>query len=332
MGNPSDWNQVAGSLPGTPQAHLGDLALELKAAEADAIASPLAHFALLQFSGTDAPDFLQGQVTCDVRQVTPGTAQYGGYCSPQGRLLASFLLFLLPRGYLMLLPADLAEAILLRLRKFILRSRVTMELDREMRAIGIGGPNAAGVLAGTVGEPPRRPLELVHYPAASLLRLPGSTFIALAPNTEMVPLWAAVAARARPAGAAAWDWLQIRSGIPAITAATRDQFLPQMVGLDSIGGVSFDKGCYAGQEIVARTHYLGEVKRRLGRGHVDAEARPGDAVLSGGQTRGTVLNAAPSPGGGFDLLAVVQAAAAEEMFRLRTPSGPEARFSLVNAE
>jgi len=329
MGNPSDWNQVAGALPGTLQVHLGDPALELQAAASGAIASPLGHFALLQFSGADAMEFLQGQLTCDLRQVTPGSAQYGGYCSPQGRLLATFVLVLLPKGYLMLLPADLAEAVMLRLRKFVLRSRVTIEADREMRAVGIGGPKAASVLAAVVGEPPRVPLELVHYPAATLVRLPGPAFLALAPAAEMGPLWAALAGAARPAGSAAWDWLQVRAGIPSITAATQDQFIPQMVGLDALGAISFDKGCYPGQEIVARTHYLGEVKRRLVRGQADADARPGDALVADGQARGTVVNAAPSPAGGCEFLAVVQAAVADQSLRLREASGPVVRLTLL---
>lgn len=329
MGNPSDWNQVAGALSGTRQVHLGDPALELRSAEAGAIASPLGHFALLQFSGADAMEFLQGQLTCDLRQVTPGSAQYGGYCSPQGRLLATFILVLVPKGYLMLLPADVAEAVMLRLRKFVLRSRVTIGLDQEMRAVGIGGPKAAAVLATVVGAPPRASLELVHYPAATLVRLPGPAFLALAPVTEMAPLWTALATAARPAGSAAWDWLQVRAGIPSITASTQDQFIPQMVGLDALDGISFDKGCYPGQEIVARTHYLGEVKRRLVRGQVDADARPGDTLVVDGQTRGTVVNAAPSPAGGCDFLAVVQVAATDQALRLRDPSGPAVRLTLL---
>ena len=100
--------------------------------------------------------------------------------------------------------------------------------------------------------------------------------------------------------------------------------MPQMVGLDAIGGVSFGKGCYPGQEIVARTHYLGEVKRRLVRAHVPADARAGDALLSGADIRGMVLNAAPSPQGGSDLLAVVQTAALRDSLRLREPAGPAA--------
>lgn len=327
MGKPFDWNRVAGA--GRPD--FGEPARELDAAKSGAFASPLAHLELLRISGADAQSFLQGQLTCDLRRVTPANAQYGGYCSPQGRLLASFVLMLQQQGYLMLLPADLAEPVAARLKKYVLRARVAIERERSVRAIGLGGPRAAAVLGKVVGQPPARPLEMVLYPAATLLRLPGDAFVALAPETQIAPLWDAVASEALPAGSAAWDWLQVRSGIPWITPATRDQFIPQMVGLDAIGGVSFEKGCYPGQEIVARTHYLGEVKRRLRSGHVDDAARPGDALVGGGQARAVVVNAAPSPDGGFDLLAVVQDAAGDEVLRLLADSGPPVRLSALPA-
>jgi folate-binding protein YgfZ len=142
-------------------------------------------------------------------------------------------------------------------------------------------------------------------------------------------LWNALAAHAVPAGSAAWDWLQVQSGIPWITVPTQDQFIPQMVGLDAVGGISFDKGCYPGQEIVARTHYLGAVKRQLRSGHVDGLAEPGDALLAGAQKRAIVVNAAPAPDGGSDLLAVAQSVADGESLHLRTESGPEVRLSAL---
>jgi len=327
MGNPSDWNQVA--CAASP--HLGNPARELEAAKSGAFVSPLAHLDLLRISGVDAESFLQGQLTCDLRRVTPASAQYGGYCSPQGRLLATFVLMPKPQGYLMLLPADLAEAVAARLKKFVLRAQVGIERERSVRAIGLGGPRAAAVLGKAIGQPPARPLEMVLYPAATLLRLPGDAFVALAPAADVAPLWDSLANAAVPAGSAAWDWLQVRSGIPWITPATQDQFIPQMLGLDAIGGVSFEKGCYPGQEIVARTHYLGEVKRRLRSGHVGDAARPGDMLVGGGQSRAVVVNAAPSPDGGFDLLAVVQAAAGDETLRLLGDSGPQVRLSALPA-
>ena len=117
------------------------------------------------------------------------------------------------------------------------------------------------------------------------------------------------ATSATPVGAPVWDWLRLNAGVPMIVAATQEQFVPQMVNLEVIGGVSFQKGCYPGQEIVARSQYLGKLKRRMFLAHVDAEAAPGDNLYSAdfeGQATGTVVNAAPAPTGGFDVLAVAQ--------------------------
>ena len=331
MGNASDWNQVAGPFSGAVQANFGDVARELGAARSGAFVSPLAHFDLLRFSGADAFSFLQGQFTCDLQQITPTRAQYGGYCSPQGRLLASFLLMLTPQGYLMLLPAELSESTAARLKKFILRSQVSIGHEQGVRAIGLGGPGAAAVLGKLIGQPPGRPLEMVLYPSATLLRLPGDAFVALVASAEIEAVWNSIASLAVPAGSGAWDWLQVRSGIPWITAPTQDQFIPQMAGLDAIGGVSFDKGCYPGQEIVARTHYLGEVKRQLRAGHVDDVAQAGDRLFAHGQSRAVVVNAATSPDGGSDLLAVAQVAADGEVLHLRADPGAQVRLSAIPA-
>ena len=320
-----DWNQVADA---APHPHFGDPRREFEGARSRAVVCPLSHFELLRFSGADAQTFLQGQLTCNVLQVTPTAARYGGYCTPKGRLIADFLLLRTPQVYLMHLPADSCAVLAERLRKFVLRARVEIERETALRAIGVAGPHAAGLLRQSVGEPPRLPLESVRYPGATLLRLPGAAFLAIAPQPDMAALWNALARRATPAGMDCWNWLQIRAGIPWITAATREQFVPQMVALDAIGGVDFQKGCYPGQEIVARTHYRGEVKRVLRFGHGEGLAADGDALLSAdGQSRGMVVNAAPAPHGGTDLLAVVQTDMDGNQLRLRSADGPGVRIS-----
>lgn len=323
MGHLFDWNQIAGAAP----RHFGDPRRELEAARSTAALCPLGHFGLLRFSGGDAGAFLQGQLTCDLNQVTPSGARFGGYCTPKGRLLADFLLFATPQEYLMHLPAELSAPIAGRLRKFVLRSRVSIESETGLRTLGVAGPGAVDLLRQTIGEPPRMPLELVHYGRVVLLRLPGAGFLVLAPMAEITQMWDRLAQKAVPAGTDCWDWLQIRAGIPWITGATQEQFVPQMVGLDAIGGVSFQKGCYPGQEIVARAHYLGEVKRRLCSGHADDSARAGDTLVLAGRSCGTVVNAAPAPGGGSDLLAVVQIGAETEDLWLRSADGSGVKVS-----
>jgi len=331
MGHPYDWNQIADAAHGAPHAHFGDPRRELEAARSGAVVCPLSHFELLRFSGADAQTFLQGQLTCNVLQVTPTAARYGGYCTPKGRLIADFLLMLTPQAYLLHLPDDSCAVLAERLRKFVLRARVRIERETALRAIGVAGPDAVALLRQSVGEPPRLPLESVQYPGATLLRLPGAAFLAIAPQPDMAGLWDVLARQATPAGMDCWNWLQIRAGIPWITAATREQFVPQMVALDAIGGVDFQKGCYPGQEIVARTHYLGEIKRTLRFGHGEGLAAAADALLSAdGQSRGMVVNAAPAPDGGTDLLAVVQTDMDGDQLRLRSADGPGVRISQVS--
>jgi tRNA-modifying protein YgfZ len=232
-----------------------------------------------------------------------------------------------PEAYLMLLPAALIDAVAACLRKFVLRSRVQLAAASGLHTIGIAGPDAAGVLGRTIGEPPRHALEQVQYPGLTLTRLPGRGFLLTAAVEKLAEVWPILAGYAMPAGTAAWDWAGIQSGVAWITPGTQELFLPQMIGLDAIGGVSFQKGCYPGQEIVARTHYLGEVKRQLYSGHCDAPAQAADALVEEtGQVRGSIVNAAPAPGGGSDFLAVVTQDAGTGL-RLGHADGPRVRLN-----
>ena len=304
MGDLIDWNQIV-SLGAVALPHFGDPQSEFDAARSGAVIIPVTQFELLRFHGSDAPAFLQGQLTCDVDQVTRHQAQFGGYCTPKGRLLANFLLMAIPQGYLMYLPVDVAVSVAERLRKFVLRSDVKIEREHGLRALGLAGPAAPALLQQELGALPPSRLAVVLHERASVVRFPGDSFLVVATTVEMATLWETLSKQAVPVGAECWNWLQIQAGIPWITAPTQDQFLPQMIGLDAIGGVSFDKGCYTGQEIVARTHYLGEVKRKLRRGCTTGDVRIGDALLATGEKCGTVLNMAMVPGEGSILLAVV---------------------------
>ena len=154
----------------------------------------------------------------------------------------------------------------------------------------------------------------------------------LAPPLHAVRIRAALSVTLRPVGAPCWEWLDIRSGLPWITAPTQEQLVPQMANLELVGGVSFQKGCYPGQEIVARTHYRGKLKRRMYLASV-ASGRapaPGDNLFSDdlpGQASGLVVNAQRSPEGGYDVLAVTQIdSRASSSVRLKTPDGPVLRF------
>jgi folate-binding protein YgfZ len=310
----------------------GDPLGELAATASGSVLAPLAQFGVLAFTGQDARDFLHNQLSCDVEGLTADAGAYGVYCSPKGRVLANFLLWREADALCMLLPRSIVAAIEKRLRMYVLRSKVTIE-DRTspLVVLGASGAAAADAVGGLVGTSPGTPLSVVRRGGVTAIALAATRFVVFAPAGDAPQVWGQLGRALRPVGAACWDWLEIASGFPWVTAATQDQFVPQMANLELLGGVSFRKGCYPGQEIVARMQHLGRPKRRLYLAHVPAEACPaaGEPLYGaslGDQAAGTVVNAAPAPGGGFDLLAVVQTASAGETIRLGSPTGPELRF------
>jgi folate-binding protein YgfZ len=302
-------------------ANFGNSAAELKSAGSATIMADLSHFGAIRFSGEDAQSFLQGQLSCDVAELNGSAAVYGSYCNPKGRMLASFLIWKDHGGYIMQLPRELQAGIQKRLFVYVLRSRVKLADDGDtLVRIGLSGEHAQALVQEAVNNVPPQgegvPLKLgmVHGDNVAVLRLAADRF-EIVTSVEQAPgLWDRFMQAATPVGASCWSWLDIRAGIPVITSATQEQFIPQMVNLEAIGGVSFRKGCYPGQEIVARTQYLGKIKRRMYLANIRPHsASPpvaaGDELFSaamGDQPVGMIVNAAPSPEGGVDALAVVQ--------------------------
>lgn len=274
--------------------------------------STLTHFGLLHFSGADAQTFLQGQLSCDVAALQPLRATYGSYSTPKGRMLASFGLWRVGADYFMQLPRVLCEPIRKRLAMYIMRSKVqAADFSDAFALIGVTGDEAGAAVRAALAQMPDAPLALAEIDGGWVLRLDSTRFEVIAAADQAARLASALAARATAAESTVWDLATIRAGVPVITPATQEQFVPQMANLDLIGGVSFSKGCYPGQEIVARMHYLGRLKQRMVLAHAEAAPppQPGDKLFSpdlGEQSCGMVVNAAPAPGGGHDLLAVVQ--------------------------
>ena len=294
-------------------ANFGDESAELRAAHDAAVVCDLGPVAALAVTGADAATFLQGQFTSDVAALAPGSAQLSAWCSPKGRVLATFTLRRIASDHFeLLLPRLLLEAVHRRLTLFVLRAKVALQQDVSDATvrIGIGGPLAQACAAALAGAAPA-PLRWTAIEGGTLGALPGGRFIACVEAARAPQLWERLA-EARPGGFACWRWLTIRAGLPIILPPTQDRFVPQMLNLDALGAVSFQKGCYTGQEIVARTQYLGRLKERLALAHADAASPPGErlyAPLFGDQPCGTVINAGAAPGGGADLLCVVQVAA-----------------------
>ena len=292
------------------------------------LVADLSHNALLAVTGDDAAAFLHAQFTNDVQALEPGAAQWNGWCSAKGRLLATFLLLRRADGFVLMLPAEIAAPIAKRLSMFVLRSKVKIADASELHArIGIAGPGAAGLVAKHWGAVPA-PMRSVEKDGAVAIALDAERFVALVPAATAPAFLAALPAGWESAGADAWELESIRSGVATIVAATQDAFVPQMANFELVGGVSFKKGCYPGQEIVARTQYRGILKKRMALAHIAGtdRPRPGQSVYSsafGEQSAGTIVNAAPAPGGGFDALVVAQLEGfARGDLRWNSPEGP----------
>jgi folate-binding protein YgfZ len=293
----------------------GNATAELLAARDGTIVCDLSHFGLLKVSGEEAQTFLQNLLSSDVKAITPAHAQFSSFNSAKGRMLASFLIWQQGTDYFLHLPRSLTAAMQKKLSMYILRSKVKIaDVSDEWVCMGLAGENANMLAAEIFAAAPSTDLDVLHQTNASLLRLSANRLMTVTTAQHAITLWPTLKNNATPAGSACWNWLTIRAGIPFILPATHEQFVPQMANLDLIGGVSFPKGCYPGQEIVARMQYLGKLKRRLYLAHIAGAAHAGDELYSAemeGQSCGMVVNAAPAPEGGCDLLAVVQISSRE---------------------
>lgn len=290
--------------------HYGDAAAERAAAVNGTIMADLSQLGVIACRGDEAAAFLQGQLTNDVRGLPPDGAQWNGYCSPKGRLLANFLLWRRGEDYCLQLSGDILPSVLKRLSMFIMRAKVQARdaSDEDVR-LAVAGPQAGAAVSAATGALPDAVMGTAAFAGGHVVRIGDDRFVLSIAPAQAAATWQALREFVTPVGAPVWDWLRLNAGIPMIVAATQEQFVPQMVNLELIGGVNFQKGCYPGQEIVARSQYLGKLKRRMFLAHVDAAAAPGDSLYSAdieGQATGAIVNAAPAPEGGFDVLAVAQ--------------------------
>ncbi|MGC2167308.1 MAG: folate-binding protein [Gallionella sp.] len=290
----------------------GDIHAERIATRDATVMCDLSQFGTLRVSGVDAQDFLQNLLSNDIRAVTPTQVQLSSLNSPKGRMLASMLIWREGDDYILQLPQALCEPIRKKLTMYVLRANVQVtDVSEETVLLGLSGTTCVDVLQAAYGELSHATCSIVRSESGNLIKVGKTRWQIATTRLHAVQFWDFLRTSFRPAGSSCWDWLNIRSGIPVILPQTREQFVAQMVNFDLIDGVSFGKGCYPGQEIVARTRYLGKLKRRMYLAHIDCAAAPmaGDELYSAdmdGQASGMVVNSAASPGGGYDVLAVVQ--------------------------
>ena len=270
----------------------------------------LSHLGLLEISGADAVTFLQGQVTNDVNLLNGSNAHYSAYCNPKGRMLALFLAFAHYDHLHLQFNRELLEPIMKRLKMYVMRSKVEIkDVSDSIVKFGLNGSQAASMLESVFSKIPTVDYELVSLENGAILKLPSynddARFEIFTDSTNAPLIWDALKNNCKVVEKPHWDWLEIQAGIPDIELKTQEQFVPQMLNLDILNGINFKKGCYTGQEIVARTHYLGSVKRRTYLAQLATELAPaaGDKVLDAAKNEvGQIVRVAPNATNGFDAL------------------------------
>lgn len=284
----------------------------LAALEQDAVLCLLPQFGVLRFQGEDTTTFLHGQLSSDVKALPVQGAQYSSYSTPKGRMLANFMVLRQEDDYLLLLPRDLAPGIQKRLSMYILRSKTqAQDVSAQWTVMGIAGPAARGYIQRALGVDVAPPLQSVVADAVVVLTLAEDRFVLLVPEAGESALQSNLTGLGcTVADLALWQLGDIRSGIAWVTAPIQEEFVSLMLNMDLTGAVSFSKGCYPGQEIVARTRYLGKLKRRMYRVAVaTTDVAIGQDVFSPelpGQAVGKVVAVAASQPGMQEMLVVAQ--------------------------
>ena len=270
--------------------------------------APLPHLGVIRVEGEDAAKFLHGQLTQDFTLLGLSEARLAAFCSAKGRMQASFIGFKRsPTDILLICSRDLLAATLKRLSMFVLRAKARLsDASSDFQLLGLAGEAAT---AQGSAAPAWRKTDAGEASIITLYPADGT------PHA----LWVAPAGQPAPQGEALtpefWQWLDIRSGVATLSAPVVEAFVPQMLNYESVGGVNFKKGCYPGQEVVARSQFRGTLKRRAYLVHAGAPMQSGDEVFSPAdstQPCGTVVQAAAAPSGGFDAIASLQVAAAEQ--------------------
>ena len=287
----------------------------------------LPHLGQIRVSGADADTFLQSQLSNDLSKLAAGRLQLSSYSNAKGRVLAVLGLRRAEDAILLETRRELVQGLLKRLRMYVLRSKVVLEdASGETAALGLWGSESAATLAGAGLPTPDQDWDSAEASGVVVMRHPGTqpryslhgTVAAIAEVRE------SLAARTRVADTDAWRLQDILAGLPAVGLATAEHFVPQMLDLDRVGAISFSKGCYPGQEIVARMHYLGKLKRRLFLAYAGADVAPATDVFAEGEAQavGEVVESAPDPEHGNALLLVLQTSrAGSANLHLGSPQG-----------
>jgi len=300
--------------------HFTDSLGERQATNQETVVCDLSPLALIRVSGDDAQSFLQAQLTNDISDVAPTRSQLNAYCNPKGRMLALFRVFQINEDYLLQTPIALLEDLIQKLKIFVFRAQVEIQpANDELVQIGVSGPRAVESLESFAELSKATVNDSVVGNGLQITRIEGKypRFVLLGPSQAMQAVWDRIREIATPVGYPCWSWLDIQAGVPSVLPGNIEELIPQMVNLDALNGISFTKGCFPGQEIVARLRYLGKLKQRMSLLSTKGEhsPNPGDEVYvetSNGQSKvGRVVNAQVNLDNGYDLLAVLRLDAIE---------------------
>ena len=287
---------------------------ERHATDQETVVCDLSPLGFIKVSGDDAQSFLQAQLTNDISDGDQTRSQLNAYCNPKGRMLALFRVFLTDEGYLLQTPKALLEDLIQKLKIFVFRAQVKIQpANDEFVQIGVSGPGAVESLESFAELSKAKVNDSVVANGLQITRIEGKQprFLLFGDSQVMQPVWNKICEIATPVGYPCWSWLDIQAGVPSVLPGNIEELIPQMVNLDVLNGISFTKGCFPGQEIVARLRYLGKLKQRMTLLSAKGEhsPNPGDSVYieTPDQQRkvGRVVNAQTNLDNGYDLLAVL---------------------------
>ena len=222
---------------------------------------PVAHLAVLCVSGKDAAQFLQGQLTCHVMELTQNNSFFAAFCNPKGRVISTLLILKSDDDFLLILPSVLLDKVQKKLQMYVMRSNVQLTDASKKYCL-------SGVKSNESHDLP----TVDFSKQGDFIKLPNSRYLIIAQVEQSIHHWTSWFDKGlHPQNSEQWDYLDTCAGLAWLDSATSEEYIPQMLNIDKLGGISFNKGCYTGQEIVARTHYLGKSKRRLFVGECSAD-------------------------------------------------------------
>lgn len=310
----SDWiahlQQLGAHFPDSRHADFGDPD-QARRAHDDTVIMPLVHLAILEVAGADAERFLQGQTSAQLSLAKGDFAAPTVFCTPKGRMLANAQLLRIAEGrYWLLMDRELIEPLRKHLAKFAVFYKTEISPRDDIVTIGLIGREAPALIETRMDLRPPTTWQQINQDERVVLRHPGQKprLLLCLPHDEAGSVWETLARHATPVGNAVWQLHDIQAGLVWLNAAQQDTYLPQMINWEALGGISFKKGCYTGQEVVARAHFRGQVKKRLIRGQLDGATLPenGTPILDAeGKSLGEVVSAEIDGYGQVEILAVM---------------------------